>query len=230
MAEPDLMQILQGLLGGMTGGSQGGLFDHPLFPSQDAPAGGDPFGGLFGGTGDLGDRQYMMDILTLLSQMSEGALDREIAQAQIGASGAGAGAARYSADLQYKLGQAQLAETLRANKARELEDTRQRAMSAASVAVSSFLESQSLADARRMKGIEETRLLLPSLVDPNREFFASPTGPGATMAGRLGLGFEPTRIQHREIVSPGLQLGMGAAVGNRNILDAIEQLRGAGSA
>jgi hypothetical protein len=233
----DLNAFLNQLLGQLNAAPQGNLFSHPLFgeaagmsfdPTGFATQGTDPLGLLTGG-GDLGDREYQLSIIELLAGLSEGALDRDVRRAQIAASGAGAGAARYSADLQYALGQAQLAETIRANKAAELESNRRRALEAASGALAGFLESQSLADARRLAGLQETRALLPSLVDPNREFFVSPTGPLATSMRRMGLPFEPTRIQHREL-APALSLAMGAAAGNRDITDAIEQLRSAGNA
>lgn len=195
-----------------------------------------------------------LDYLKHTTGTAEGAADRASAERQAammaGAGGAGASASRYGAELglqgtkysadvglegikfssilQHKLGQAQLAETLRANKADELEATRRRALDAASGAVSAFLESQSLADARRLAGIQETRALLPSLIDPNRVNFG--TAASAHTGRRFGLPSTPTAIQHQQIVNPSLQLGVGAAAGNRQITNAIEQLRSAGNA
>ena len=235
MAEPDLMEILGGFLeGALGGGSQspiaGGMFQHPLMGQGLSQAGlEDPFA-----TPDIAFAEIIA-LMDLMGGLGEGAADREAAlqRALIGAGGGGGGAAgaeasKYSADLQHKLGQAQLAETLRANKAAELETTRGRALDAASSAVNAFLQSQSLADARRLAGIQETRALLPSLVDPNRKFFES--AGAAHAARRSGLPFASTAIQHQQIVNPSLQLGMGAAAGNTQIQDAIASLQRTGNA
>jgi len=94
----------------------------------------------------------------------------------------------------------ELDELMRANKARETLQQDELAAIRARDAISSYLQATELADARRLSAIQERRALLPSLVDPSQEYFSGlgPTGPLASVAGGLGLPFDPARIQHQQ--------------------------------
>ena len=68
-------------------------------------------------------------------------------------------------------------ENIRHNDAQEKAATADRALAASTSAMSAYLQGTQLADARRLAAHQEARALLPSLVSPDREFFAG-TEPG----------------------------------------------------
>lgn len=124
-----------------------------------------------------------------------------------------------------------LAETIRSNMAREAEARRRRALDAASNAASAFLTGTQLSDARRLNAFEESRALLPFLVDPEQEFFAG-QGPGGLVQSALesiGVqGFQPSRIQHKQLTPAQLAIPpTGEQVGSE-IVESIGDIRGAG--
>ncbi len=97
---------------------------------------------------------------------------------------------------------AYLAETVRSNMAREAEQRRRRALDAASNAANAFLTGSQLSDARRLNAFQESRSLLPFLVDPEQEFVSGqePGGLVEQSLRRLGVsGFQPSRIQHKQL-------------------------------
>lgn len=73
--------------------------------------------------------------------------------------------------------EANAAESGRANRAREAEAARQRALQASTDALSAYLQGTQLADSRRLSSFQEARALLPQLIDPDRKFFGG-QGPG----------------------------------------------------
>ena len=92
-----------------------------------------------------------------------------------------------------------LGETIRSNKALEADRLRGHGLDAASTALSAYLRASEAADARKQGVLSTLPSLLPSLVDPNQEFFAGfePGGILATAAKRFGLGdVEGVPIQH----------------------------------
>lgn len=130
-----------------------------------------------------------------------------------------------SSKLSYELGLAQLAEDARSNRAREAAMARQRALDAATSALSAYLRGSELADARRLSALQESRQLLPFLVSPGQEFFSGlePSGALAQVAANYGLPFSPVELQHKELrpgelAAPptGGQIGEGilAQIGN----------------
>lgn len=92
-------------------------------------------------------------------------------------------------------------ETVRANKANEAAIKRQRALDSATSAISAYLRGTELSDARRLAAFQESRALLPSLVNPTQKYFAGqePGGALATTAANYGFGFTPTEIQHKTL-------------------------------
>lgn len=71
----------------------------------------------------------------------------------------------------------------------------------ANSAMSAFLRSTELADARKLAAFQETRALLPMLVNKNQRYFSG-MGPGGTLStimGRYNLPFEPVEIQHANL-------------------------------
>ena len=165
----------------------------------------------------------------------------------------GGGSAMRSAELQYQLGlkgievdwarvgnerertaieRGGLAESVRSNKAQEAEQRRMRALDAASQAVSAYLRGTELADARRLSAFQESRALLPSLVSPDQKFFAGqePGGTLATAAERFGLPFTGSEVQHKQLVPSSLATPpTGGQVGSE-VIDYINQVKGAGNA
>ena len=113
---------------------------------------------------------------------------------------------------QLKLGQAEetrlgkeLEELLRANRAREAEDSKRRALEAAQAAISGYLKASELADARRLASLQERRALLPLMVDPNQQYVSGmgPTDPLAQVTQGFGLNFNPT-LQGKTTVNTNL--------------------------
>ena len=124
----------------------------------------------------------------------------------------------------------QAAEDARSNLEREAENRRQRALDAASRAVDAYLRGSQLSDARRLASFQESRSLLPSLVDPNQQYFAGqePGGTLATMAQRYGLPFTGTEIQHRQMRPGELALPPTEQQIGSDIVGQVEALRGMG--
>lgn len=129
---------------------------------------------------------------------------------------------------------ASLAETMRSNLAREAEARRRRALDAASNAASAFLTGTQLSDARRLNAFQESRSLLPFLVDPEQQFFSG-LEPGGLVQSALesigaGRGFQPTEIQHKQLAPAQLAIPpTGEQVGS-DIVESIGDIRGAGAA
>lgn len=96
---------------------------------------------------------------------------------------------------------AALAEDIRHNRAIEAISLKQMAVDAASKAMQGYMEATQQVSARRKGAFEESRELLPFLVDPSQRFFSGlePTGALATAAQRFGLPFSPVPIQHKQL-------------------------------
>ena len=129
--------------------------------------------------------------------------------------------------------QGELAEATRSNKVIEAEKARQRALDAASNAMSAYMTGTQLADARRLASFQEARSLLPYLVDPSQRFQAGyePTGPLATATERFGLpAMTPQKIQ-KKTMRPG---DLAKAPTNQQIgggiMSGIQEIRKAGKA
>lgn len=164
----------------------------------------------------------------------------------------GAGADHYGADLQYQLGlkgvevdwaqidinrqrarveEGQLAEENRSNQAREAAIARQRALDAASNAMQAYTTGTQLADSRRLASLQESRALLPFLVDPNQKYQAGyePGGPLAAATERFGLpAMQPQEIQRKQL-RPG-ELATAPTEGQigSGLMAGIEQIRAGG--
>ena len=91
-----------------------------------------------------------------------------------------------------------LQETIRRNKASEVEAARGRGLEAASTALSGYMRASELSDARRLAALQEQRALLPLMVNPNQQFFSGmgPSDPLAQMTRGFGLGTSASPIQH----------------------------------
>ena len=129
--------------------------------------------------------------------------------------------------------QGELAEATRANKVMEAEKARQRALDAASNAMSAYMTGTQLADARRLASFQEARSLLPHLVDPNQQYQAGyePGGPLATATERFGLpAMTPQKVQ-KKTMRPG---DLAKAPTNQQIgggiMSGIQDIRKAGKA
>ena len=107
----------------------------------------------------------------------------------------------------------------RANKAAEDSAAANRALSASTSAMSAYLQGTQLADARRLAAHSEARQLLPSLVSPDREFFAG-QGPGGFLdqfsQKFLGGPSETVEVQ-KKVFRPG-----DLAAGTSAITSAVE--------
>lgn len=160
------------------------------------------------------------------------------AQVRSPSEGSGAGAAlsaaaaRYGADLNYALGLAELAEAERANRSRELEDSRRRALDAASAALGAFVTGTDLAGRRREAAFSEARQLLPFLAPPGQEFFSG-LGPGDPLAAAFaarGGAFEPVPIVHKQLRPGALAEPVSPEEIGTGILDFIERAEARGAA
>ena len=176
-----------------------------------------------------------------------------------GGDGASAAAALRGQDLQYQLGlkgidvdwakvgldkqriaieqaaqrtnQGSLMEGIRSNKAREAAVARQRALDAASTALSSFLEGSRLADARRLSAFQESRQLLPYLVDPNQKYQAGLAPGGALQQAQERFGLAPSTLGlQKKTLDP--RYALEGAPGPRNVgpdvMKYITAVQGAG--
>lgn len=81
------------------------------------------------------------------------------------------------------------------------EQRKDRALDSALGAISSYLAGMSAADARRLSASQETRALIPFMVDPNQQFFSG-MGPESALARASGPGFQPQEISSFEIPDP----------------------------
>ena len=124
----------------------------------------------------------------------------------------------------------QLAEDARHNRVTEANVQRQRALDAASQSMSAFLRATEAADARRLAAFDVSTALLPSLVDPNQEFFGG--GPGGALASassRFGLPFTPSRVQHKQLVPASLAIAPEVGGGGQSIQSMLQAIMGGGS-
>ena len=128
----------------------------------------------------------------------------------------------------FGLNEKELDELIRANQADEAARARDRALAAAQSAVQNYLQAQSQADARRLSSVQEQRLLLPSMVDPNQQYFSGlgPDDPLAAMMGEFGLPFNPAPIQHTQIDAGALA---NPPVLGEDILSQIRNMQGIGA-
>lgn len=129
--------------------------------------------------------------------------------------------------------QGELAESTRSNKVQEAEAARQRALDAASNAMSAYMTGTQLADARRLASFQEARSLLPSLVDPNQRYQAGyePGGPLATATERFGLpAMAPQQIQKKTLRPGDLAKAPTRGQIGGGIMSGIEQIKQAGKA
>lgn len=128
---------------------------------------------------------------------------------------------------------AYLAETVRSNMAREAEQRRRRALDAASNAASAFLTGTQLSDVRRLSAFQESRSLLPFLVDPEQEFVSGqePGGLVEQSLRRLGVsGFQPSRVQHKQLTPAQLAIPPSGEQVGSEIVESIGDIQGAGVA
>lgn len=126
---------------------------------------------------------------------------------------------------------AYLAETVRANMAREAEQRRRRALDAASNAASAYLTGTQLSDTRRLNAFQESRALLPFLVDPEQEFFGGqePGGIVDRTLQQLGIpGFKPSEIQHKQLTPAQLALPPSPEQVGSDIVDYIGDVQEGG--
>ena len=95
-----------------------------------------------------------------------------------------------------KVQEGELAEVERSNRITEAQRARGQALEAASNASQAYMEGMRLSDQRRLSAFQETRALLPYMVDPSQEFQGGlePGGPLAGALAGLGLGFTPQRV------------------------------------
>ena len=129
--------------------------------------------------------------------------------------------------------QGEHAEMTRANKVGEAEKARQRALDAASNAMSAYMTGTQLADARRLASFQEARSLLPHLVDPNQQFQAGyePGGPLATATARFGLPpMTPQRIQKKRLRPGDLAKAPSNQQIGGGIMSGIKDIKRAGNA
>lgn len=128
----------------------------------------------------------------------------EVDWARVGIEREGLGIQREGQEIQRQ----GLAESVRSNKANEAAIARRRALDSAMGAVDSYLKGTQLADARRLAAFQESRALLPHMVNPQQKYFAGqePGGPLATAASRFGLPFQGQEIQHKQL-APGILAG-----------------------
>ncbi len=93
-----------------------------------------------------------------------------------------------------------LEEMIRSSLAQEAENKKDRALDAASNALSGYLRAAELSDVRRLSALQMRRDFLPFQVDPDREFFGGgPEGALATALGGIGLPYTGTKIQHQTV-------------------------------
>lgn len=103
------------------------------------------------------------------------------------------------------ISQGTLDEAIRSALAREEENAKDRALAAASNALTGYLRAAELSDARRLASLQLQRDFLPFQVDPSKEFFGGgPEGSLATTSQNFGLNFQPTPIQHQTVDPEGL--------------------------
>jgi len=128
----------------------------------------------------------------------------------------------------FGLDEKELDELIRANQADEAARARDRALLAAQNAVQTYLQAQAQADARRLSSVQEQRLLLPSMVDPNQQYFSGlgPDDPLAAMMGEFDLPFNPASIQHTRIDAGALA---NPPVLGEDILSQIRNMQGIGA-
>lgn len=139
-----------------------------------------------------------------------------------GGDGASAAASLRGQDLQHQLGlkgievdwarvdiekqaqrtnQGSLMESIRSNKAQEASQARQRTLDATSNALTAYLKGTELADARRLSAMQESRQLLPYLVDPKQKYHSG-LGPGGAlqqMQSRRGLAPSTLEMEHKTL-------------------------------
>ena len=122
-------------------------------------------------------------------------------------------------------------ESSRANKAGEAAAARQRALDAAGNALSSYLEGSRLADARRLAMFEESRQLLPYLVNPEQKYQAGlePEGALSQAAARSGLSVTPQRLPTKQFNPQALGETPGPQQIGAGVMDYISKLEGAGN-
>ena len=125
-----------------------------------------------------------------------------------------------------------LSESIRSNQATEAENRRQRALNAASDAVSAYLTGTQLADARRLSAFQESRALLPSLVSPDQKYFAGQEPGGAldVASQRFGLPFKGSEIQHKQLTPAALAIAPTQQNVGSDILNYLNQVTQAGQA
>jgi hypothetical protein len=123
------------------------------------------------------------------------------------------------------------AELMRSNKAREAEDRKQRALDAASSALTSYLRGTELADARRLSAAQEARALLPSLVNPNQKYFGG-QGPNEALSqasARFGLPFQGSEIVHKQMTPQVLAGAPTPALIGSEIVKHVKGVKKAGN-
>ena len=201
-------------------------------------------------------RQWVYD--PLYGQWTSETMPEWIGNPSSGAGGAGAD--HYGADLSYKLGLKGLevdwakvgidrqriqnekamtaiqaksqAETSRSNKAQEYEARKQRALDAASSAVSAYLKGTELSDARRLASFQEARELLRYQVDPSQEYQAG-MGPGGALSQAVqgfGMNFDPQKLP-KSVFEPGkLQEAPTTGQIGAGIMSGIGGIKTAGAA
>lgn len=198
-----------------------------------------------------GTRRYEADLAARIDQE----LSRRSAGASRYGSRVAAGATRYAADLDYQMGlkeldvnwaevgvsrdqieinrqmakvqEGELAEVERSNRVTEAQRARGQALDAASNAATTYMEGIRLSDARRLAAFQETRALLPYMVDPGQEFQAGlePGGPLAGALGGLGLGFTPQRVPTTQIDPSQLALPPTDTQIGSGIMARIDQMQ-----
>ena len=124
-----------------------------------------------------------------------------------------------------------LMESIRSNKATEAARARQRALDAASSAVTAYLEGTRLADARRLSAFQESRQLLPYLVDPNQKYQAGLAPGGALQQAQERFGLAPSTLGlQKKTLDP--RYALEGAPGPRNVgpdvMKYITAVQGAG--
>lgn len=123
----------------------------------------------------------------------------------------------------------QFEESIRRFNEEQAEERKSRSLQAASTALSNFLDAQTLADARRLQAMQETRALLPMAVPSTMRYAPGlePSGPIATMAGKMGAQFTPFEVSQVQ-VRPS-QLAQPANIGQA-LLDRLTEIQRLGAA